>query len=149
MRISSDSWLALVCLAISAVAAVLTRALPRGGIETELGSAFFPWLMVGGIAFFSVLLLIRSLLHAPARRAGEAGGKGLAVLGKLAMFLLLMLGYAVLFDRLGFLISTGVFFIVAMLALGERRLLHVLVVPAGITIAVYLVFTQIMKVYIP
>lgn len=149
MRLSSDFWLALFFLAVSGVAAFLTRSLPGGGVQTELGSAFFPWLMVGGIALFSVLLLIRSLWRPPAKSPEGEGGNPVRVLGKLALFLLFMLAYALLFAQFGFLISTGAFFVVAMLALGERRLLHFLVIPACITAGVYLVFTQIMKVYIP
>ncbi len=151
MKVSKDLWLGLLCLLISAVGAVMVHDLSAGGVKTELGPAFFPWLMVGGIAFFSVLLLVRAVLLGGSKDAqGDAdSGFSLKLLGKLAFFVVFMLIYAAVYVEVGFLISTAVFFIVAMLVLGERRIVHVAVIPVCVIVSVYLIFTKIMQVYIP
>ena len=151
MNVSKDLWLGLLCLAVSAVGAVMVHGLSAGGVETELGPAFFPWLMVGGIAFFSLLLVVRALLLGAGQTEQDSadGGFNLRLLGKLAFFVVFMIVYAVVYVEVGFLISTAVFFVVSMLVLGERRVVHFAVIPAGVIICIYLIFTKIMQVYIP
>ncbi len=149
MRISTDFWQALFILALCCIAGYLTHNLSAGGIETELGPAFFPWLMVVGIAFFAMLLLVRSLWRRNAAEGEGAGRANWILLCKLGLFLLYMALYAAFYVQVGYLISTGIFFVLAMLTLGERRPLHFLVVPVCITVGVYLVFTKVMNVYIP
>ena len=150
MRKNADFWIGLILLAFCAWAAMLTTDISGGGTGTEAGPNFFPWVMIVGIAILSAALLARSLLRAqPQQGTADGDRTSLRMLAKLGFFLLLMLIYAACYVEAGYLISTGVFFVVAMLALGERRILHVVVIPAGIIAGVYLVFTQIMKVYMP
>lgn len=145
MRKPVDFWIAIVLFVFCGIAAFLTAGIPLAGTGTKWGPAFFPWLMIGGIAILAVVLLLRSFKQAPPTEAGTST----VVYGKMALFLFLMLLYAAFYVHAGYLVATGIFFVVAMLLLGERRPLHVLVIPAGIIAGVYLVFTQIMKVYLP
>ncbi len=147
MPYSADRWCAAVLLLFCGIAASLTLDLPRTGTGTELGPDFFPWLMIGGIALFSAVLLVR----ARARGSAPAVGAELSpsLLAKMGLFTLLMLIYATLYTTAGYLLSSAVFFIVAMFVLGERRLLPAVVWPAAIILAVYFGFTKIMQVYLP
>jgi putative tricarboxylic transport membrane protein len=148
MRISTELWLTLFVFALSSLAAFLTHSLSTGGLSTELGPAFFPWMMVIGMFAFSVLLLVRSIWNKQIVK-GETPSINWKLLGKLALFLVYMGLYATFYVQVGYLVSTGIFFVLAMLTLGERRPLHFLVIPLLITGGVYLVFTQILNVYIP
>lgn len=148
MRRNPDFWLAIGLLAFSVYAGILTSELSDVGTGTWAGPSFFPWLMVGSIALLSLGLLGRSLWRAGGR--SEGGGKaGGSLLLKLGLFFVLMLAYAVLYVPAGYLISTISFFVIAMLVLGERRFAHLAVIPVGLVLSVYLVFTQVIKVYLP
>jgi putative tricarboxylic transport membrane protein len=145
-----DFWLALALLAFCVFAAVLTTGLSTVGTGTWAGPSFFPWLMIGGIAVLSIALALRSLAHS--RQPNNGGGShttGGRVLSKLALFFVLMVAYAFVYVPMGYIASTTAFFIIAMLVLGERKILQFAIIPLGIVLSVYLVFTQIIKVYLP
>lgn len=145
MSRNSDFWLSLVLLGFSALVAGWTFDVPSAGTGGTLGPSFLPWTMIVGIALFALMLLWRS------QRQGQfaAAPPGLRVLAKLGGFLLLMLVYAIAYEPVGYLISSLVFFVVALLVLGERRWLQVLLVPPAVVGGVYVVFAQVMKVYLP
>ncbi|MCC8191301.1 MAG: tripartite tricarboxylate transporter TctB family protein, partial [Planctomycetes bacterium] len=135
-------------LLFSGVAALLTLKVPDGGIGSRYGPSFFPWLMVIGIAVFSCLLLIRSLWAQPAPAAGTRRPAA-PVLAKMGVVLVLLIAYAAGFIKAPYVITSSIFYILAMLVLGERRPLHAVVVPVAIVVGVFLVFTRIMQVYLP
>lgn len=145
---SADFWLAIGFACFLAWVAHLTRDLPSGGIGTELGVGFVPWLCIVGLAILSAALLVRSVVRA---RQGEVFTVDLTprLVAKLGVFAVLMLVYAFAYLPLGYLISTGVFFVVAMLALGERRPLHVVGYPAAITLGIWAIFVHLLKVVLP
>jgi len=143
-----DHWLALVLLAFCGVAARLTMDVPADATGTTLGPNFFPWAMVIAIAVLSIGLLARSLKSRHATASAPAGS-GRTMLLKLGFFVILMLVYAAVYIPVGYLGSTIGFFVVAMLVLGERRPIHVVAIPVAIVVGIYLVFTQLLKVYLP
>lgn len=145
MSRNSDFWLSLVLLGFSALVAGWTVDVPSAGTGGTLGPSFLPWTMIVGIAVFALMLLWRS------QRQGQVSiaSPNLHVLAKLAGFLLLMLVYAAIYEPVGYVISSLAFFIVGLLALGERRWLQVALVPPAVVGGVYLVFAQVMKVYLP
>ncbi len=145
MSRNSDFWLSLVLLGFSAIAAALTLDVPAAGTGGTLGPSFVPWLMIAGIALGALILLWRSQRHAELALAPP----GARLLVKLGGFLLLMLVYATVYEPVGYLISSLVFFVVALLVLGERRWLQLVLVPPGVVLLVYVVFTQVMRVYLP
>ncbi len=145
MRRNSDFWLSLGLLGFSALVAAWTLDVPSGGTGGTLGPSFLPWLMLAGIALGALGLLWRSQRHAEM----SAEAPAVRMLLKLGGFLLLMLVYAVAYEPSGYLVSSLVFFVVALLVLGERRWLQLLLVPPGVVGGVYVVFTQVMKVYLP
>lgn len=145
MTRNNDFWLSLCLLGMCGIAAALTLDVPGQGTGGTVGPDFLPWLMIGGITLFSLLLLWRS------QREGAAAvaNPGARVLAQLGGFLLMMLVYAAAYEPVGYIVSSLVFFVVALLVLGERRLLHLLLVPPGVVMAVYFVFTKVMQVYMP
>ncbi|MDL2209919.1 tripartite tricarboxylate transporter TctB family protein [Desulfovibrio sp. OttesenSCG-928-O18] len=146
MRLNVDFRIALILLAFCGFAAYKTAQLPEVGTGTNLGPDFFPAVLVGSIAFFSVILLLRSFI-APNIGTYEKMSGGLWL--KLLLFLLLMIVYATFYLAVSWMLSAAAFFVLAMYSLGERRLLHVVVIPAGIILGVYFCFTKLMKVYLP
>ena len=133
-------------LVFCAIAGYLTRDIPDVGMGAKLGPDFFPTILIASIALLSAVLLVRTVI---AKNIETYEKLGSGVFAKMALFFLLMFVYATFYLAVGWLVSAGAFFVVAMLALGERRLLHVVVVPAGIILLVFFVFTKLMQVYLP
>lgn len=145
MSRNSDFWISLALLAFTAVAAALTTQLPAQGTGRGAGPNFVPWLMVGGIGLSALILLARSWRRAACPHAPV----NIRLLAQLGGFLVLMLAYAAAYEPVGFIGSSLAFFLLALLMLGERRLKYLLAVPPLVVLGVYLVFTEIMQVYMP
>jgi|GEM_PF-3617629 len=143
-----------LCDKISAIALLLfcgwawwmTKSLPSG-IRDSLGVTFFPQLMIILVAGLSLGLLARSFIGRDKMEKNPFPSKG--VLGRMALFLLLLIGYCMLYEPLGFILSSAVALPLGMLLLGERRLVHVVVVPWAVILVAYLGFTKLMKVFLP
>lgn len=145
MTRKSDFWISLLLMGLTAAAALLTLDVPGHGTGAGPGPNFVPWLMIGGLALFSLLLLVRTLSEPSA----VMGRVSLPLLAKLGGFFVMMLVYAVAYEPVGYLASSLTFFVAALFVLGERRLAYLTLVPLGVVVTLYLVFTQIMKVYMP
>ena len=147
MQRTSDFWIGIIILAFCGFASILTLDISSQGTGTTAGPSFMPWLMIVLSTILAVALVARGF------KSKEIADASLvfngAILGKLGLFFGLMLLYAYVFTILGYLVSTIAFFIIAMLALGERRPVHFVVVPVLITVGVYLIFSQLMGVYLP
>lgn len=144
---SSDFWLGVVLLAFCAYAASRTLRLPSPGGATSIGPAFFPWLMIIGIALLSLGLLVR-----PFFRYGEAEELELPDrydLMKLGVFIIMLIAYVISFETVGYLISTLTIFIAGMLLIGERNWILFAAVPAAIVFSIYFGFTSLLNVYLP
>lgn len=146
MTRNGDFWVSLCLLGGCAAAASLTLDVPGQGTGGTVGPDFLPWLMIGGISILSLRLLWRSQAAAVGVASAPPGVRLLAQLGG---FFLMMLAYAAAYEPVGYIVSSLVFFVVALLVLGERRWLHLLLIPPGVVLAVYLVFTKVMQVYMP
>lgn len=127
--------------------------------DASSNPALFPALVTGLLALLSGVLLLRGYLAGRRARAVSAGpvpatapeAKGSlrgTVLMCAAMFALLFL-YAFCYERLGFFASSAGFFLLGMILLREKRILHAIVIPVLLITAIYLLFTKVMMVYLP
>ncbi len=118
------------------------------------GASAWPIFLCSGLVLCSVLLLIRTLIETrKAKAAGETEDplvdfRSKGVICVLEIFAIMII-YAVMLYYLGFLISTPVFIVLTMLAMGERRITWILFTTAGITGFIYVAFALIMKVVLP
>jgi putative tricarboxylic transport membrane protein len=107
-----------------------------------LGPATFP-LMIGGMMLvLSTVLFVQSFRAPPRPPAVWAG-----ISGALALWAIL-LGYALLFDRAGFILSTGAFLLGGLLLLGVRPWWKALLYAVLFTGATWYVFS-ILDVRLP
>ncbi|WP_319412604.1 tripartite tricarboxylate transporter TctB family protein [uncultured Cohaesibacter sp.] len=164
----SDIFIATGLLIFCLILALFTLRIPSVSAGTSAGPSFVPWLMLGCIAVFSLLMIVSNLISAkrqsPAAAIGEAPGeatgeadtekeadarlaKGTAL--RIAVFILLLLAYATLFMSLGYLITTLSIFIAGMFLLGERKLLSLVILPGIIVAAIYYGFTEYLNVWLP
>lgn len=125
------------------------KALPLGvGYEDTIGPEFFPAVMTGAIAFFSLLLIARSLYMRTADEQGPAmAAKG--TLLRMGLFIILLTVYVFIYEILGFVLASAIILPTGMFMLGERRLLHLFLLPCALVGLAWLVFTKVMMVPLP
>lgn len=125
--------------------------MPSTGAGSQAGPDFLPWITIIGIALLSLGLLIRGM-RTPAQVSEKPSierSKFSYATVVLVLFVVLMIAYAIAFERIGYLPSTLVTFVIGMLLLRERRFLQFLLVPAVIVACVYFGFTYLLDVYLP
>ncbi len=68
---------------------------------------------------------------------------------KMILFTILMIAYAALFMKFGYIATTLVVFIVGLILFHERRIPVLILFPVIMTGAIYLGFTRILNVWLP
>nr|WP_321460902.1 tripartite tricarboxylate transporter TctB family protein [uncultured Cohaesibacter sp.] len=160
----SDIFIATGLLIFCLILALFTLRIPSVSAGTSAGPSFVPWLMLGCIAVFSLLMIASNLIAAKRqsppvaieeapeetdteKEADARLAKGTAL--RIVVFILLLLAYATLFMSLGYLITTLSIFIAGMFLLGERKLLSLVILPGIIVAAIYYGFTEYLNVWLP
>ena len=135
----SDRFAAVIIFIVSAL--YLRYAVtfqPRFFRSEALGPAAFP-LMIGGLMLAcSTILFAQSLRPTPTRTAARWTQYVPALL-----LWLLLLGYGIMFDLLGFPLSTGLFVLGAMWLLGVRPWWKAVLYAAAFTVAAWYAFTTL------
>ncbi len=117
---------------------------PEGTIA---GTSFVPWLMIGGIVVLSLVLIARAVRRAAAAETIRVPDR--ATLARMGLFTLLMIGYAFMFMKVGYLVSTLVTFVLGLILFRESRLVVLVLFPLVMTGAIYLGFTKSLGVWLP
>jgi putative tricarboxylic transport membrane protein len=87
--------------------------------------------------------------RAPRPAAGRRAGRRRATSLRLALLLGVSVAYVVALRPLGFLAASTLFLALSLLILGERRILILLLVPAGLTGGVLFIFTSLLGLRLP
>ncbi|HET6947583.1 MAG TPA: tripartite tricarboxylate transporter TctB family protein [bacterium] len=134
----SDRFAAVFIFLVSAlyVRYALTFQPPRFRSEV-LGPATFP-LMVGGL-----MLVCSTLLFIESFRAEDTPGAPWAVYLPALLLWAALLAYILVFDRLGFPLSTALFLLAALRLLGVRPWWKILLYTALFTAALFYAFTAL------
>lgn len=161
MRLSRDGIAALVILAASVALFVLTLGLKASSM-VPIGPGFYPRIVLGITAFFSLLLLVSDLLaqrRAPAPVAAVDAAAGAAASIDRPNFTLVALNfalfgaYAMLLPGLGFRIATLLYVACANALLappqGVRGWVRVLALAAGTAFICHFVFESQLSVLLP
>lgn len=135
----SDRFAAVIIFIVSALYLRYSVTFqPRFFRSEALGPATFP-LMIGGLMLVcSTILFIQSLRQPP----GGQAARWTRYVSALVLWLLL-LGYGITFDLLGFPLSTGLFLFGAMWLLGVRPWWKALLYALAFTAAAWYVFTTL------
>lgn len=114
---------------------------------TIAGTSFLPWLMIGGIALLSLVLIARALLRTGVVETIQVPDR--LTLAKIGFFALLMIAYAAGFMTLGYIPSTVIVFVAGLLLFKERRIFILIIFPLVMTGVIYLGFTRVLGVWLP
>lgn len=124
----------------------------------EMGSGFWPILILSAAVVLSAVLLISSLvgyLKAKRQSSGEPllspeAAKGLRLRRKkIALSSILLLLYIIIMPWIGFGLSTLLYVPAFILALGERRKLVLILSPLLVTVFVILIFSRFIAIPFP
>ncbi len=139
---------------------MLANSLKLQGIRRfgEMGSGFWPILILSAAVILSAVLLISSLvgyLKAKRQVSGEPPlsaetAEGLKVRRKkIALSVILLLLYIVVMPWIGFGLSTLLYVPAFILVLGERRKLVLILSPLLVTVFVILIFSRFIAIPFP
>lgn len=132
----------VICL-VGVAGIVATAGVDTIAGQNTLSARFFPYLLTGALAVGgAILLLAPSPQPFGAVVARLLDGRGLA-------FAVLFVVYATSFRYLDFRLGTTAFVLAAMVVLGERRPLVLLLTPVLVAAVAYLLFRHGFTVLLP
>jgi hypothetical protein len=136
----------LIWLGLAGLAFALTFEFAGEPGTYAWGAASWPRAIILLMALFALLQYAARGPQAAREPQAPALASGTA---RSAAALLLPLAYVFLLPRTGFYLTTPVFVLLYLLLLGERRPALLIALPAGILVAVMLVFTKLFYVALP
>lgn len=140
----ADLVIGLALLALAGVYYEQSLGIVRGFASDRLGPAFFPRLLALVLAVLAVTLIVRagSGRSDPAPLPPVRAGLFLTMLG-------LLVAYALLMPRVGFIVATPVLLGAVIWLLGLRAWPALTGTALGITLVLYLVFARALHVLLP
>lgn len=139
----TDTIGSILLLALSAVVFIVTADFPAGPGET--GPDFYPRVIAILIAFFALVQLGHSLLEGEQLTHELSLEVTMRVVGAFA----LVVAYVWLLPRLGFVLGTVAFLVVAMAYSGVRSYVRMAFVSVGLTLGLYYVFVVFLRIPLP
>jgi putative tricarboxylic transport membrane protein len=135
-----------VLLAAIYVAAATQLRMPA--FSDPVGPRMVPYLIAAGLILSCIALAIEHMVDR-ARKAAPASDPGDGLTGVALVALGLLVGYYLLFDALGFIVSTGVFLFAFLSYTNRRRWLLNLSIAAGVPVAMYLLLATLLGARLP
>ncbi len=149
MKINREHAVGLVCLSLAAAVLLITPGFPEGQAGVNLtGPAFFPNIL----AYLLILLGAAQLVagfrktRAATRETKDASSRTAAL--RMAKFFVLVAGFVVLFDPLGFFPTTLAFLFLLMMLFGMTAGRSALF-SALYTVVIYMLFGQLFTIGLP
>jgi putative tricarboxylic transport membrane protein len=154
-----DSITNLIVIALGVFVAYHSHAVLKLGILFSPGAGFLPFLCGLALIVLGVVWRLQGWLRKPrpiakAAGTGEAAGAAQAAplpgtRTKLVMAFLTTVAYAVLFERIGFLLATLVFMLGWQLVVERERWVKAVIVTAICAAAMYGLFRFLLRVELP
>ena len=152
---SKERLAALVVILFFLIVFLLTGSIV-GSTTRGLGPRFFPYAVSVLGMVLGLYLLIRDLVAAGGTTTGAAGSpeeeQGAPGLGHIvtpAVIVGLSVVYTLVWDVLGFILTSVIFLVLAMRALGETRPVVITIYSVGIVGVIYLIFRVWLEVPLP
>lgn len=134
--------MAAILLLIVAVGVIfLTLDFPPPGQPDDPGAGTFPRIIAG-------LLGVLALLQLLATGHGEPLPRG-RILMRIVGVVGLLVFYAVILEPLGFMAATVIFLVSSMMLAGVHRPLLLAMIPPGVSLALFYVFSVLLRISLP
>jgi hypothetical protein len=139
-----DFFTGLGLMGVSVGVYVLTQDMVK--VPAGIGPGDYPRVIAAGLVVLGALLAAQSLARSEVT-ARALYPRGAA--GRVAALTLLVLTYVRIMPHLGFLLSTPLFLVGAMLLFGVRRPVLILLTSVGVTVAVHGIFYSLFQILLP
>lgn len=136
-----DRIIAAIVIVLGAVILFLAFGFPAPGQPEDPGTAALPRLIGGALVILGIMLLFNSEKNIFLPEPGTRTRTGLIIVAGIA--------YAFALTPLGFMLSSLIFMVLALLIMGIRSILRLVLVPIIVSVAVYYLFTDALGVYLP
>jgi hypothetical protein len=139
-----DVFTGLGLMGVSVGVYVLTHDMAKA--PAGIGPGDYPRVIAAGLFVLGAVLAAQGLARseAPARALYPRGAAG-----RVAALTLTVLAYVRILPHLGFLFSTPLFLVGAMLLFGVRRPVLILLTGVGVTLAVHGIFYSLFRILLP
>lgn len=120
---------------------VISFTFPDPGQPEDPGTAALPQLIGAGLLILGIMLFFRpeDTIIAPARGARV----------RTTLMVVAGLAFTLAIEPFGFVLATLIFMVGGLLIMGVRSPLRIVLVPIGVTLAIYYLFTSGLGVYLP
>lgn len=151
-RINYNTYVAIVLIAFSVTAFVLIPyqiekpKLFMGRSLSTLTPSLFPRISIVALFFLSVFYLIHSTEFTERNLFKELSAKSLI---RVIVTIVVFLGYAFVFEPLGFVLSSALMAGALTLYYGNRNVFVLLGVVIGAPLTIYFIFTHVLQVSLP
>jgi putative tricarboxylic transport membrane protein len=146
----------LVVIAGSLAYLAVAFNIPMPALQQQLGPDIFPkaigflMLFFGGVYAFQ---MFRGVVHEDQKRAEIIGAEekieGRADIRKMSIMIVLMIAYALVFDPLGYAISTFLMFMAGSLVMDRRHLVRDALIAVIASFGLYFAFSLLLRVHLP
>ncbi|WP_420099535.1 tripartite tricarboxylate transporter TctB family protein [Corynebacterium sp.] len=136
-----DRIIAVTVIVLGAVVLFLAFGFPAPGQPEDPGTAALPRLIGGALVILGIMLLFNCEKNIFLPEPGSRMRTGLIVVTSVA--------YTFALTPLGFMLSSLIFMVIALLIMGIRSILRLVLVPVVVSVAVYYLFTDALGVYLP
>lgn len=117
------------------------------GRDLVRGPRLFPAVITITFTALAAVYLVQQVMHLLSRRARD--GEGFGDLPRVVGMVALLLVYGSVLEAVGYVLSTFVLFVIGSWLLGSRAWRRDLVVGIGLSLGIYLLFTQLLAVRLP
>jgi len=139
----------IVCILAGAVIYWISGGFGLRGLSPDpLGPSVYPKLVGTGLVILGAILFVmaaRSKDAEPKKKASLQGQGG----GRIIALVFAGVAYIIIFERLGFIITTMLFIIAIMFITGERKWKRSFSAAVIIPLCLYLVFKELLNVLLP
>lgn len=143
-----DAVAASVLLALALGYILEALRLPGVKYAVGPGPSFLPLLLGIALTALALALLVGAVLRPPGTGEGRAtAGRGAA--WRIGFILLALVGYTLLFERLGYLLSTALFLAFLLAAVEPQRWWIVVSVPVVSSVLSHLLFVRWLRIPFP
>lgn len=132
---------AVLLLIVGVLVFAQTGDLDVSGASSDPGAAGYPRLVAGSLIVLAVLLAFQRGADAPLPTRFD----GLRV----ASIVILLVIYAFALEAIGYIAATALFLLAAMILMGIRRLLPLLLLPLVTSVSLFYIFYTIFGVSLP
>lgn len=142
----------ILTITVGALISWISNSYGLSGLAPDpMGPAFYPKLLGAVLIALGLLLIWKAIRTKEGNKEEEEKKPGILHSGNLRMILVIASGimYIIVFEPLGFLLTTALFIISVMIISGERVWRKLGITSITVTISLYLIFKEILDVLLP